>query len=106
MRRLIAGAGRYLPVSGSNAIVCRDRHFNPVNYLKARITGVPLRGINDLAWEHGRRYCNLLRDDTICAVSECGGKVLGILDCPGLRGRRDIPGRTRLAPVQGFTRRC
>ncbi|MGE0371128.1 MAG: glutaminyl-peptide cyclotransferase [Gammaproteobacteria bacterium] len=89
---LTATAEHYLSSNGSDEIVYRDRRFKPVRSLKVRINGLPLRGINDLAWAQGRIYCNVLRDDSIYVVSERDGKVLSILDCSRLAQEAATPG--------------
>jgi glutamine cyclotransferase len=89
---LTATGEHYLASNGSDEIIYRDRYFNPVKSLKVRINGLPLRGINDLAWAHGRIYCNVLRDDSIYEISEHDGKVLRILDCSRLAEAAAPPG--------------
>jgi glutamine cyclotransferase len=89
---LTASAEHYLASNGSDEIVYRDHSFNPVRSLKVRIKGRPLRGINDLAWAHGRLYCNVLNDDCIYEISELDGVVLRILDCSRLAQAAATPG--------------
>jgi glutamine cyclotransferase len=89
---LTASAAHYLSSNGSDEIICRDRRFHPVGSLKVRIKGRPLRGINDLAWAHGRLYCNVLHDDSIYEVSGRDGIVLRILDCSRLAQAAATPG--------------
>jgi glutamine cyclotransferase len=89
---LTAAPEHYLASNGSDEIIYRDRRFNPVGSLKVRINGRPLRGINDLAWAHGRLYCNVLHDDSIYEICEIDGAVLRILDCSRLAQAAATPG--------------
>lgn len=102
---LTATAEHFLASDGSDELVYRDRRFNPVRTLKVRINGRPLRGINDLAWAHGRIYCNVLRDSSIYEISERDGRVLRILDCSRLAEAAATPGPANVLNGIAYDRR-
>lgn len=89
---MTATADHYLASNGSDEIVYRDRNFNQVRSLKVRIHGLPLRGINDLAWAKGRIYCNVLHDNNLYEIGEGRGKVLHVVDCSRLEAAAATPG--------------
>jgi glutamine cyclotransferase len=102
---MTATAEQYLTSDGSDEITYRNRNFDRVRSLKVRVNGLPLRGINDLAWAHGRIYCNVLHDSRIYEISEASGRVARVFDCSHLARTAASPGPASVMNGIAYDRR-
>jgi glutamine cyclotransferase len=76
--------GIFIMSNGSHLLSYRDRQFQKTAILKAKINGLPLRKINDIAYANHKIYANVLYRNHIYEMCEKTGRVLRAFDCSAL----------------------
>jgi glutaminyl-peptide cyclotransferase len=78
----ICAAGGYIVTSdGSSELVRRDPGtLSPWGQLQVRLEGVPVPGLNDLAWSGGRIWANVIGTQLLAGIDLDSGEVTDTVD--------------------------
>ena len=69
---------------GSSRLFWMDSRFQLLKTKEVRMSGKPLRNINELEWIDGKIWANVYLTDMIVIIDPETGNVEGVVDCTGL----------------------
>lgn len=75
----------FIMSNGTDTLYFRDRNFDVTRMLPVRMSGVPLRKLNELEYVDSLVYANVLKRDSVFAIDPQTGDVVQVIDCTNLK---------------------